>query len=322
MDKAVTNSYKGVFAILIMLHHVALTVTNLPVALWGMKYIGFSIVGYFFFVSGYGVIYSFHKKENYLDSFIKKRMPRILIPYVLIEVVWLIYYLESGIFTLRQYVYEFFLGNWFVTVIILFYLSFYIFYKNFTEKTAFILICGIAGGVFLVAFLLGADTNWYASLIAFPFGIILYEKNLGQERYIKNRLIQKSIAFGIIYVGVLGGRMLLQYMGGIYSSPLLQGILRNGVTLSFLVFMLYLQKLIKLRGRLFQGVSKIYYEIYLVHMFVLPVLSWRMKMDGIELMFATVIISIIGAILLHCLSDILLFILETCLQKSIKGDKS
>ena len=45
-------------------------------------------------------------------------------------------------------------------------------------------------------------------------------------------------------------------------------------------------------------------------------------MDGIELMFATVIISIIGAILLHCLSDILLFILETCLQKSIKGDKS
>lgn len=139
MNKIITNRYKGLFAILIVCHHIALSVSNLPIYLIPLKYIGFSVVGYFLFVSGYGLMYGYKNKNDYLNGFIRKKISRILLPYLCIQIVWLLYCICTGKFVLIEYIQNFCGGgtNWFVIMIILYYVVWYLAFSHYNDKVAF-----------------------------------------------------------------------------------------------------------------------------------------------------------------------------------------
>ena len=50
---------------IIMLHHISFRVSNLPVYVKPIWYIAFPIVGFFFFMSGYGLTCGLMKKKDY-----------------------------------------------------------------------------------------------------------------------------------------------------------------------------------------------------------------------------------------------------------------
>ena len=74
---------------IIMLHHISFRVSNLPVCMKPIWYIAFPIVGFFFFMSGYGLTCGLMQKKDYLQGFLSKRLSNIVVPYVIVAIVWI-----------------------------------------------------------------------------------------------------------------------------------------------------------------------------------------------------------------------------------------
>lgn len=89
LDRTTTNCCKGIAAIIIMLHHISFRVSNLPVYVKPIWYIAFPIVGFFFFMSGYGLTCGLLQKKNYLQGFLSKRLLNIIVPYVIVAITWI-----------------------------------------------------------------------------------------------------------------------------------------------------------------------------------------------------------------------------------------
>ena len=73
----------------IMLHHISFRLSNLPVYVKPIWYIAFPIVGFFFFMSGYGLTCGLLQKKNYLQGFLSKRLLNIIAPYVIVAITWI-----------------------------------------------------------------------------------------------------------------------------------------------------------------------------------------------------------------------------------------
>lgn len=89
LDRTTTNCCKGIAAIIIMLHHISFRLSNLPVYVKPIWYIAFPVVGFFFFMSGYGLTCGLMKKKDYLQGFLSKRFSNIVVPYVIVAIVWI-----------------------------------------------------------------------------------------------------------------------------------------------------------------------------------------------------------------------------------------
>ena len=89
LDRTTTNCCKGIVAMIIMLHHISFRVSNLPVYVKPIWYIAFPIVGFFFFMSGYGLTCGLLQKKNYLQGFLSKRLLNIIAPYVIVAITWI-----------------------------------------------------------------------------------------------------------------------------------------------------------------------------------------------------------------------------------------
>lgn len=89
LDRTTTNCCKGIAAIIIMLHHISFRLSNLPVFVKMIWYIAFPIVGFFFFMSGYGLTCGLMKKKDYLQGFLSKRLLNIFVPYVIVAIAWI-----------------------------------------------------------------------------------------------------------------------------------------------------------------------------------------------------------------------------------------
>lgn len=149
MSLEVTKCLQGICAVCIMLHHVSQTpafrqtkdLSIFPDA-------GFLFVGIFFFCSGFGLIKSVRSKPGYLDTFLKKRLPTVLIPFYVMTAAYALYYVVTGKqMPLVQWIFSavgLVLMNshaWYVIVIALLYLSFYfVFTRVKSEKTAFVIM--------------------------------------------------------------------------------------------------------------------------------------------------------------------------------------
>lgn len=89
LDRTTTNCCKGIAAIIIMLHHISFRISNLPMYVKPIWYIAFPIVGFFFFMSGYGLTCGLMQKKDYLQGFLSKRLSNIIVPYVIVAIVWI-----------------------------------------------------------------------------------------------------------------------------------------------------------------------------------------------------------------------------------------
>ena len=72
---------KGLASINAVLCHLSFFYDGI-IVLSAFNYIGYASVGFFFFLSGFGLMKQYLQKEDYRYTFLKKRLGRIFIPYV------------------------------------------------------------------------------------------------------------------------------------------------------------------------------------------------------------------------------------------------
>ena len=90
LEKNSTNGLKGLLAIGIVLHHLSQWISS-GETFSNFQYMGTYIVSIFFFLSGYGLYTQIKVKPDYLTNFFRKRLLKILIPFVFISGIYLIY---------------------------------------------------------------------------------------------------------------------------------------------------------------------------------------------------------------------------------------
>lgn len=176
-----TNALKGILALSIVLCHLTSRVDHeLPfVSFTVMGSIG---VGCFFFLSGYALIFSMKKRTDYMQCFIKKRFIKILIPYLLMLVCYVIVICVIGERTFIDVILSFSGGypvsnSWYVFACLYCYFLFWLaFYKDQKmEKfvnAMMIIIVGIILYTLVTATLFKWNDWWYKTIVCFPLGLI------------------------------------------------------------------------------------------------------------------------------------------------------
>lgn len=289
------NMLKGILAIGIVLHHLALrTQTVFVIDL--LENLGAPIVSVFFFISGYGLLSSYIKKENYFKNFLSHRFTVLLIPFFTsIFIFQVLYALDYGTNSVNQILtlliikgdtFQLLPFSWYVFCALFLYLTFYFIFKYVKYSTVykigimiFVSICYIAGLTFL-----SFGPHWYTSILGFSAGLIFkyYEKNI--LKLIRNRKNGILISFGILF--------LIKLLGVYnYSSMMLYPV--------FVILLLFVlnpkeYKLTKILG-------EISYEIYLLQGILIVFLRGNfVNVENDFIYFSlTISLTIISSIILH-----------------------
>lgn len=122
--------------------------------------VGYLPVAYFFFLSGYGLQKSYiTKSECYRKDFLLKRIPTVLIPYIIFTAIyWLLNLIEGRFYSLKDIIVAILKGvpivsySWYIIVILIFYFVYWLLMTIFKKHYA-LMIVGAA--------------LWYASFILF-----------------------------------------------------------------------------------------------------------------------------------------------------------
>lgn len=106
---------------------------------------GFIFVAVFFFCSGFGLVKSMRTKPGYLDSFMRKRLPAVLIPFYVMTAAFAVYYVLTGVSMPASRWALSAIGlilmnrhAWYIVVITLLYVAFYLIFSRVrSERRAF-----------------------------------------------------------------------------------------------------------------------------------------------------------------------------------------
>jgi len=128
-EKEQSKAIKGICCIIVFLVHVPKEHGNaIQDAIGSFGYIGVTI---FFLLSAYGLKYSINNKKDYLKHFFRNRILAIYIPFVFANTLWQLLGYEDGI-DIGAIIG---ISNFsFIGELIIFYLLFYVIYKNLDNK--------------------------------------------------------------------------------------------------------------------------------------------------------------------------------------------
>ncbi len=196
------NSIRGLMAIMIVMGHTALHMDKAPVLFMMMHKLSMLIVCYFFFVSAWGMVQSYHHNANYLKGFLPRKCFGILkLAIAALIITELVYTLIMGRYedfsSVTAWVESLYTRtNWYIFEMLFFYLVFYaVFYAvfciayrmsngkgtNVTDgiiklrrmRVLLVTVITIVAMVILIA--TGMEKPYYISILAFPWGIIISE---------------------------------------------------------------------------------------------------------------------------------------------------
>lgn len=274
LSKDTTVAEKGIAAVAIVFHHVSQMI-DLPKYFVILDYIGFIMVAVFFFISGYGLAYGLENKKGYLNNFFKKRILSILIPYWIINIIGIIYNLSiSKVFTPFEYIASFFGLNtvvdvWFVTSILIMYISFWLCYKPYCAKkiswkVSTIILMAIIVIYCIICNQFVENTSFTASISAFALGVV-WKKLFNNKflMFLQKHYFAKLCCITLIFCFTFFGRLLLSYIS--INSNILHLILRNIVTVCFVLFMLTVSYKFKFNSKIITYFGVYSYEIYICH---------------------------------------------------------
>jgi len=166
----VTKCLQGVCAVCVMLHHISQTgafdkageLTIFPEA-------GFLFVGVFFFCSGFGLVKSMKTKPGYLDSFMRKRLPTVLIPFYTMTAAFAVYYVVTGVTMPADKWALSAIGlvlmnphAWYIVVISLLYVAFYLIFSRVRSERLAFGIMGLFVFVQIALFPFWGHIAWWA----------------------------------------------------------------------------------------------------------------------------------------------------------------
>ncbi|SFR63600.1 acyltransferase family protein [Anaeromicropila populeti] len=280
---------KGFFALVIMLHHLSQAVEH-PGSLKYMLEIGVLCVSIFFFYSGYGLIKSYNTKENYLKGFLVHRLSVVLIPFFVINIIYILLGVElgtkfsgmqllkavSGISQIN--------GNaWYVVAITIFYLVFYVLFRFIKNKKIaftgmFLFLCVYITGCLLKkhGYEWFQGEWWYNTAMIFFVGMLYANFEEKCLAFFK-KTYWIALPVSIILFGLLFYRT--HYMLNTYSywaqyiNPGTTGYKESWMCLSwqlpaeivFVIMCILILMKVKFSNKALKFIGTISFELYLVH---------------------------------------------------------
>ena len=273
LSLATCKSYRGLFAIVVIFHHLAnLTETGVLFRLF--SYMGPFAVAFFFFLSGYGLQKSYIiKSEKYKNGFLLKRIPTVLIPYIIITAIyWLMFYFSGHYYSIKDIILNLIIaGNpiayysWFIVNILVFYVVFWLL-MNFCKNHYLMMILG--GFIWFIIHTLFCKTMQYGSywfissqlLVIGMFWAVHEQKIISLFKKKYTTVIILSVEFFLLFFYINKTSLPVNNLFRILkiSSPFLTNIF---FVLSVLVFFLK----IKIGNRVLDFLGEISLELYISH---------------------------------------------------------
>lgn len=304
LDKKNTLRYKGFAAILIFLHHISQQIA-LPTPFMIFRYVGFILVGIFFFLSGFSLMKNYIEKDSYLTGFLWKRIPGIYIPYWFAA---LLLYIVEELINNPHVDFNFIkvlLGDtliytklWFTTSIVIMYIIFYVcgYLAKKRIKVMFSLVFFAICIYISLCELAGLQSQWSASCLSFGVGIIwaAYQEKI--ERACKKRYTVLLFLSTIAFLTLFSVRLSLSYFG--YDTGIMQTILRNVVSISFVILILLIMQKVVIESKSLIWFGRISYEFYIVHfVLIYPFLSALGRSNSFVLLLF--VFSILISLIIH-----------------------
>jgi len=311
LSMANTQALKGICALLVIFHHLSLMLPNIKI-LALFSNIGYLSVSIFFFISGYGLMYGLINKKDYLKGFLSKRLSSVLIPYFIVNLVYIfIRIILKQKLLLIDFSMSFINGHpfvdfsWYILDILFFYIVFYFLFKYFKIGTAIIFTIVIT--CLLVLFLnkINYGSWWYESCFVFVVGILWAWKFQTVNNFCKKQYYIKLILTCCMFYMAF---LVFPITSKIFQSesalvPLLGNVLAS--ILFTLCYLLFSMKL-KVQNFVLNWIGKISLELYLIHGIVLSTLRTYIPNNNVLYITLTIVISLMIATVLHSISNITL----------------
>lgn len=270
-----SNSLRGIVAIAIVLQHFSGWFIR-PYFLIPFKHFGYLGVALFFFLSGYGLYYSFKNKEDYLKFFWKKRLLSLLIPYYIANILYIIVEFIMGedvrLLDVISSIYGGYLYisvAWYIFVLILLYAVFYISFKMKSSKVSSVVFTVLFITLTVILYAFKGNDPYTRSLFAFPAGIIWYKYKATIDKYIH----RKWYFCFVLSLLLLGFGFGFKIIGTLYRIPMIVFAANNFSSMFFCVFILIFISKIRLNNKCISFIGKISMEVYLYHMLILNLLG-------------------------------------------------
>ena len=246
---------------------------------------GFLAVGIFFFCSGYGLMYSYINKKNYVNNFLRRRMIPVLLPFWITTLVILI--IENRInscLDIINYLFGFKLACghfWYIKSIIILYVVFWIcalIVKNKKIMITTIIILSI-----LYDIIWQFNNGTIGQIIPFTIGIYIASLDNGTIRSIDSLSGRKYNLF-VIVLGIIFAITFLFWsvirwhvcIGEIYVYTI--GIICQNI---FIIFLICMLKKISIKSRTGKFIGKISYEVFLIHQIVIDMCVYALGKNNI-----------------------------------------
>ena len=299
-----SNALKGIFSIIVILHHLSQKVDINTTLFIRLKFIGFFAVAIFFFLSGYGLQKQLINKEGYNKKFLLKRLPSVLFPYILYTFIYYImYYILGTKFSFSDIFTSIYHGNpivdysWYIISILLFYIFYSLLIKVFKKEYLLICIGCLVYNYLYIKLCIKLDFGnyWYFCTHLITIGVLLatYEKYI--INFIKKFYLIIFPITLIIFILLFNklSNILIYYIP-MDKNQLLILIMLNALFFVILVLLILLK--LKIGNKLTINLGKMSLELYLTQGILMNIL--RSKFITIDNNILYMIYTFIGTIII------------------------
>lgn len=297
LEKSNTDSFRGIAIMCIVFHHIIQRIDN-PGILIPFRGVGYLFVSSFFFLSGYGLVISYKRSEDYLKDFFRKRLSKIYLPFIVVNIVNLlinILYFKLK-YSFKQFLFELVglklmsSAMWYIIAIAFWYVAFYIVFR-FVKKEYVTKILFLTSLVYIIlCYYIGLSKNWYDTALIFPIGVFvgLYKskvKSFIEDNY--NKIVFSSLTMFILL-------FMLNYGKTDFASIIIRIFSSVAFTIVFITMLL---KVDVSRNKVSLFLGTISFEIFLIHDRMLGILNQSGYVTVASLIYYLFIIIVLSVIL-------------------------
>lgn len=333
-ELVVTKGMQGFFALCILVHHVSLVLRYYQCYDGQLEFfenLGTLFVGFFFLCSGYGLIVSFEIKNHYLDTFVKKRVLMVLVPFFICNYIYMFTTQIFGQdFTTKELIQAFFgvlLLNdhmWFVVEIMILYMLFYFVFRYIKKDFVRFTVIGCFIVIMIIgSFLSGHDNTvyqqanwfrgewWYNTTILFFVGMLFgkYRDRLiiFAKRHYKVLLAAAVVVFVYLYMLTMyvlftHGYWTETETDMAYGDKALTFAVQVPMVLSFEILLSLIMLKVRMNNKLLDFLGKISLEMILLEK-TFMLIFMQIGIDSLFhihlYMFLVVASTILGAIVIN-----------------------
>lgn len=272
LEKSVTDSLRGLFAVMVVLHHLSYYAYEGLLFGW-FAYVGYLAVAVFFFLSGYGLMRQLNQAgPSYIKRIFLKKLPKLIIVYAFFTLLYSLAWLALGYrFTWRYVLWSLVSGSpivlnsWYILTLVLLYICFGAVFGLCRSRTGLglWLMAAIQLAYMAIAHHLGYAYHWYISSLGFTLGLFAGHYRHKLRELLSRRWYLWAAAAALAFAGAYHLAWLTT--NGNLGIPGLGLVSRVASATLFALLTGVLSLKLRLGNRVSRAIGSFSLELYLVH---------------------------------------------------------